>query len=110
MTTNDNLPEKTTSRDVATTTEPTGGLVARGLAAIRSRKSPQAIAKTDPEEFLADARFFYNRGVVYAREHQDDANEDYHQAMRNQYDRAIEDYDQPIRLHPNYAEAFYDRG
>jgi TPR repeat protein len=40
---------------VVTTTEQGGGLVARGLAAIRSKKSPQPFDKTDPEELFADA-------------------------------------------------------
>ena len=35
MTTDENLPAKSTSRDVVTTTEQSGGLVARGLAAIQ---------------------------------------------------------------------------
>ena len=51
VTTNDHLPAKSTSRDVATT-EQSGGLLARGLAAIRSKKP---IDKTDPEELFADA-------------------------------------------------------
>jgi tetratricopeptide (TPR) repeat protein len=29
---------------------------------------------------------------------------------KGQYDRAIEDYDQAIRLNPNYAEAYNNRG
>lgn len=29
---------------------------------------------------------------------------------RNEYDRAIEDYTMAIKLHPKYAEAFYNRG
>jgi len=29
---------------------------------------------------------------------------------KHQYDRAIQDFDQTIRLNPNFAEAFYDRG
>ena len=42
------------------------------------------------------ARAFYNRGVVYA--------------IKQDYDRAIQDYDQAIRLNPNYAFAFTNRG
>jgi TPR repeat protein len=51
----DNLPAKTKSQDVVTTTERGGGLVARGLAAIRSKKSLQPTDKTSPEELFADA-------------------------------------------------------
>jgi hypothetical protein len=52
VTTKDNLPAISTSRDVVTPTDQSEGLVARGLAAIRSRKT---IDKTDPEELFADA-------------------------------------------------------
>jgi hypothetical protein len=55
VTDNENLPAKSASRDVAATTEQSGGLVTRGLAAIRSEKSLQPIDKTDPEELFADA-------------------------------------------------------
>ena len=55
MSSDDNLPAKSKSRDVATATERGGGLVARGLAAIRSKKSLQPIDKTNPEELFADA-------------------------------------------------------
>jgi hypothetical protein len=51
----DNLPAKSKSGDIATTIERGGGLVARGLAAIRTKKSLQPIDKTNPEELFADA-------------------------------------------------------
>ncbi len=55
MTGKDNLPAKSKSQDVATTPERGGGLVARGLVAIRSKKSLQPTDKTNPEELFADA-------------------------------------------------------
>ena len=53
--TSDNLPTKTKSRDAVTTAEQGGSLVARGLAAIRTKKSLQPIEPTDPEALFANA-------------------------------------------------------
>lgn len=53
--TSEKLPAKSISRDIATTIEPGGGLVARGLAAIRSKKSLQPIDKTNQEELFESA-------------------------------------------------------
>jgi tetratricopeptide (TPR) repeat protein len=39
---------------------------------------------------------FGNRGNYYA--------------VTRQYDRAIQDYDEAIRINPNFADAFYNRG
>ena len=54
VTSNDNLPAKSKSRDVAAA-EQGGGLVARGLAAIRSKKLVQPFDKIDLEQLFADA-------------------------------------------------------
>jgi len=53
--TSDKLPAKLKSRDVVPTTEQGGGLVARGLAAIRTKKWLQSVEQTDPDALFADA-------------------------------------------------------
>jgi len=57
---------------MVTANEQSGGLVARGLAAIRSKKSLHPIDQTRQTKSTADAVVFYNRGVGYARQNQYD--------------------------------------
>ena len=69
---------------------PAGTLAAQSHTAVRSR---QTIA---PPTASSDAAFYLRRGEDFSSEHDDD--------------RAIADYSSAIRLKPDYAEAYNDRG
>jgi len=105
VTRKDNLPAKSKSQDVVTTAERGGGLVARWLAIIRSKKSLRPIDRTNPEELYAAAvaagkrkewaeaiqfaLIAANKGHVRSQEHlgalyslSDDRNRDYVSAYK----------------------------
>ena len=61
-------------------------------------------SRNRPAALIVGARFSVDVEATPARTYDEVA------ATKTMIDRAIEDYDQAIRLNPNFAEAFYNRG